>query len=91
MGDFIVSDDFPDYKYYNGESENPYCGQDENPLDFSNPKALFWHYEKHFDEWENEQKDYNEFISNLINNKLSEYHRNEKELWEMYHHHSIKK
>lgn len=85
------ADDFQAYRYYNGELENPFCGKDENPLNFLNPKALFWYYEKHFDEAEDKTKDYNTFISNLICNRLSEYHRDEKELWEMYHNHSIKK
>lgn len=86
----IYFDDFQDYRYYNGEIENPFCKNGDFVMDFDNPKSLFWYYEKHFNESENDDKDYSKFISNLINNKLSEYNRNEQELWEMYYHNSIK-
>ena len=88
MNDF---DDFQDYKYYNGELENPFCSKDENPLDFLNPKALFWHYENHFYfNKDSQHQDLKTFIKNLIDNKLSEYHRDTDELQEMYYNNSIK-
>lgn len=72
------------YKYYKGEIDNPYCKKGRFQLDLSNPKSLFWYYEKHFDESYDEHKDYKKYITNLINNKLSEYCPNTYVLWEMY-------
>lgn len=85
----IFLEDFRNYKYFNGERENPYCNKNENPLNFLNPKALFWHYEAFHYKNSNHQN-FMLFIQNLINNKLSEYNRNENELWEMYHRNSTK-
>lgn len=91
MSELDVYDDFQHYKYYNGESENPFCGKDENPLNFLNPKVLFWHYEKHYHfSQDSGHKDLKSFIKHLIVNKLSEYHRNTDELQEMYYNNSIK-
>ncbi|WP_312751932.1 hypothetical protein [Epilithonimonas hominis] len=50
------------FKFYKGESENPYCKKEDFQLNFSNPKSLFWYYEKHFDELEDENKDYKKYI-----------------------------
>lgn len=87
----IFFNDFQNYKYYNGEIENPYCNVDENPLNFQNPKALFWHYENHYYYSQDSQhQDLKSFIKHLIDNKLSEYHRNTDELQEMYYNNSIK-
>lgn len=72
------------YRYYKGEIENPYCKKENFELDFSNPNSLFWYYEKHFDELEDETKNYNNYITNLINNKLSEYFPDTFTLWKMY-------
>jgi len=91
MSELDVYDDFQHYKYYNGESENPFFDKDENPLNFLNPKALFWHYEKHYHfSQDSRHKDLKTYIKYLIDNKLSEYHRNTDELLEMYYNNSIK-
>lgn len=82
--------DLSEFSYYKGESENPYCRRDENSLNFSNPKALFWHYENHYYFSEDSQyQDLKSFIKNLIDNKLSEYHRSTDELRHMYFINSI--
>ena len=87
----IFSDDLQNYLYYNGEIENPYCNIDESPLNFQNPKALFWHYENHYYfSQDSQHQDLKSFIKHLIDNKLSEYHRNTDELQEMYYNNSIK-
>ncbi len=72
------------YRYYNYEEENPFINEGDFQLNFSNPKSLFWYYEKHFDEIEDKNKDYKRYISNLINNKLSEYFPDTFCLWQMY-------
>lgn len=81
--------EYSDYNYYKGEAKNPYIEKDGSVLDFSNPKSLFWYYEQyHF--VAGKKKDFKPFIENLIRNKLSEYHRSDYELWEMYFTNSIK-
>ncbi len=78
------------YKYYNGETENPYSRKDENQLDFLNPKSLFWYYEKGFHCSKTESDDVRSFIENLIHNRLSEYIRSDYDLWEMYFSNAVK-
>lgn len=87
----IYFDEFSLYKYYNGEEENPYLQQGESPLDFENPKSLFWHYERlYHSQSKNIYRDFHHFLDNLINGKLSEYFRDEKKVWEIYLNNSIK-
>lgn len=38
-----MTDDFSNYRWYKGESENPYLNDKERPL-----AAAFWNYEKNF-------------------------------------------
>ena len=49
-------------------------------------------YEKnHFvGERNGDNEDYKNFIENLIHNKLSEYHRSDYELWQMYFENAVK-
>lgn len=91
MGTRDPKKDFQEYNYYQGEVENPFCEKDENPLNFQNPKALFWHYENHYYfSKDSQHQDLKTYIKYLIDNKLSEYHRNTDELLEMYNSNSIK-
>lgn len=89
---FFSESEYSIYKYFNGEEENPYKLENDFELSFLNPKSLFWHYEKnHFvGERNGDNEDYKNFIENLIHNKLSEYHRSDYELWQMYFENAVK-
>ena len=81
MSELDVYDDFQHYKYYDGESENLFCGKDENPHNVLNPKALLCDYENvyHFSQ-DSRHKDLKTYLKYLIDYKVSEYHRNTDEL-----------
>ena len=89
---FFSESEYSIYKYFNGEEENPYKLENDFELSFLNPKSLFWHYEKnHFvGERNGDNEDYKNFIENLIHNKLSDYHRSDYELWQMYFENAVK-
>ncbi|MDH6357626.1 hypothetical protein [Parabacteroides sp. PF5-9] len=38
-----ITEDYSNYKWYNGESDNPYIGDTERPM-----AAAFWYYERDF-------------------------------------------
>lgn len=81
----IFFQDFSKYKYYHGEKENPYCEKGENPLNFLNPKSLFWYYEEFYHQsLFCDYDDYEHFMKNLLNGKLSDIGREEKIVWKMY-------
>lgn len=86
----MKENEFSQYNYYKGETENPYVEKDGTVLDFHNPKSLFWYYEFNFHQSRNERDNFEHFIENLIHNKLSEYTRSNYKLWEMYFNNAIK-